>query len=329
MTSANIAFPTCFTFCNRKESHRKRFAMANRLSAMVCLMIFFSCSVAWAQYHPPGNTSEPGITVEGTGEAKTVPDVVEINLKLNARGELTDDAVVKHKDSRKRTLETFEALKIPNLKLEERDLSLRPGNMQEMRMMMWNGTPPAQNKRTPIEIGSTLRARLVEVDKIPTEELMATIGKLIDAAQDAGVSMGVSESDTMNMWYYGYSRQQSLVKFVVTNVTEIREKAYELAVKDARQRAERLARLNNVQLGAVLAVDELPTGAGSQRVPYGYDAGSNDSEDEAKTEIIAETLSGGKITVRLKIRFGIVTGNAQANLAEPATPSVAQQEKSP
>ena len=122
--------------------------------------------------------------------SKTIPDVVEINLRLVARGELTDDAVVKHRDARKRTLETFQALKLDNLKLEEKDLTLRPGNSQEMmQMMMWGGMQSSQNKRTQIEVGSMLRARLTNVNKLPTEDLMSTIGKLIDAAQDSGAGL--------------------------------------------------------------------------------------------------------------------------------------------
>ena len=194
----------------------------------------------------------PGIAVEGTGEVHTIPDVVEINLRLVARGELTDDAVVKHRDARKRTLETFQGLKLDNLKLEEKDLTLRPGNSQEMmQMMMWGGMPASQNKRTQIEVSSMLRARLTNVSKMPTEELMSTIGKLIDTAQDSGAGLGVSDSDMMMMrWYGNYNRQSSIVKFIVTNLDDHREKAYELAVADARKRAERLARLNGVKLGA-------------------------------------------------------------------------------
>src|SRR5262249_12461345 len=101
----------------------------------VVLAAAFIAVLAWAAparaqlVAPQG---EPGITVEGTGEARSVPDVVEINLKLTARAELTDDAVVKHRDARKRAMETFKALKLDNLKIDERDLSLRPGNAQEM-----------------------------------------------------------------------------------------------------------------------------------------------------------------------------------------------------
>jgi uncharacterized protein len=295
----------------------------------MCVLALLVLEIASATAQGPTNTSEPGITVEGTGEIRTVPDVVEINVKLNARGELTDDAVVKHKDSRKRTLETFQALKLDNLKLQEKDLSLRPGNMQEMMQMMWNGMPPSQNKRTPIEVGSTLQARLVEIDKMPTEELMTTIGRLLDAAQDAGAGLGMADSDMMNMRYYGYSRQTSLVKFIVTNVADIREKAYEMAVKDARRRAERLARLNDVTLGAVLAVHELATGGGRQ-LPYYYGPIAADSSQEDKTEIMAETLSGGLITVRLRVRFGIVGRAAQADASgkEKGFP-VAAQNRSP
>lgn len=288
------------------------------LTSLASILLF--TSAALAQYQTSG------ITVEGFGEAKTVPDVVEINIRLNARGELTDDAVVKHKDSRKRTMETFQALKLENLKLEEKDLSLRPGNAQEMMQMMWNGMPPSQNKRTPIEVGSMLQARLIKINEMKTEELMSTIGKLLDAAQDSGAGLGVSDSDMMNMRYYGYNRQQSLVKFIVTNVSDIREKAYELAVQDARKRAERLARLNGVQLGAVQSVNEL---SGGRQQQFYYYNPFQDSSTEERTEIVAETLSGGKISVSLQIRFDIAKPAAQADAADQSEGvPVAQQEKS-
>jgi uncharacterized protein YggE len=274
-----------------------------------CCVVFAACvalpfalpATARAQFQIP--QGEPGITVEGSGEARSVPDVVEINLKLTARAELTDDAVVKHRDARKRALETFKALKIDNLKIEEKDLSLRPGNAQEMWQMMWNGMPASQNKRTQIEVGSTLRARLVDVGKVPTEELMSTIGKLLDAAQDSGAGLGLSDSDMMMMRYGWNVQQSSLVKFIVTNIGEIREKAYDQAVADARKRAERLARLNGVKLGQVLAVDEIAV-AGMRYNPYygGYDSGDSKEEQE---EVTAETLSGGHIRIRLRVRYAI------------------------
>jgi uncharacterized protein YggE len=294
--------------------------------ATTLALAFALPAAAKAQFQLP--QGEPGITVEGSGEARSVPDVVEINLKLSARAELTDDAVVKHRDARKRALETFKALKLDNLKIEEKDLSLRPGNAQEMWQMMWNGMPSSQNKRTQIEVGSTLRARLVDVGKVPTEELMSTIGKLLDAAQDSGAGLGLSDSDMMMMRYYGGGVQQnSLVKFIVTNISEIREKAYDHAVADARKRAERLARLNGVKLGAVLAVDELTTGSMRYNPYYGgYDSGDTKEDHE---EVTAETLSGGQIRIKLRVRYAIEAPGAAEKAAksekEPSKPVAAKE----
>ena len=282
---------------------RRWFSVCQILLAMTSLL---QTEPADAQFSSP---PAPGIAVEGSGEVKTIPDVVEINLRLVAKGELTDDAIVKHRDARKRTMETFKALKLENLKLEEKDLTLRPGNSQEMMQMMMSGMPASQNKRTQIEIGSMLRARLTNVSNIPTEDLMSTIGKLIDAAQDSGAGLGASDSDMMMMRYYGgYQRQSPLVKFVVTNLADIREKAYELAVEDARKRAERLARLSGVKLGSVVAIEELETGVPHQ-TPYYYPQ-PDDNSNVDKTELVADSLSGGRIMVRLRVRFGIEGASA-------------------
>lgn len=282
----------------------KRCASLIGLFSFAMALMLQAPHVAWGQFG--ANPAAPGIAVEGSGEVKTVPDVVEINLRLVARGELTDDAVVKHRDARKRTLETFQALKLDNLKLEEKDLTLRPGNSQEMmQMMMWGGMPSSQNKRTQIEVASMLRARLTNVNKVPNEELMSTIGKLIDAAQDSGAGLGISDSDMMmRRWYGNWQQQNHLVKFVVTNLTEIREKAYELAVSDARKRAERLARLNGVKLGSVVAIEEVETGPGQQMASYNY-AQPHDDANHEPSELVADSLSSGKITVRLRVRFAI------------------------
>ena len=51
-----------------------------RLLGLAVAML--SPAMAFAQFLP----SEPGITVEGSGEVRSVPDVVEINLKLAATG---------------------------------------------------------------------------------------------------------------------------------------------------------------------------------------------------------------------------------------------------
>ena len=118
----------------------------------------------------------------------------------------------------------------------------------------------------------------------------------------------------MRRWYGNWQTQNHLVKFVVTNLADIREKAYELAVTDARKRAERLARLNGVKLGSVVAVEEVESG-GAQQSPYYFYPQNNDDANHEKSELVAESLSSGKITVRLRVRFAIDTPAVAATAA--------------
>lgn len=259
-----------------------------------------------------------GIVTEGNGETKAVPDAVEIILRLAAKGELTDDAVIKHRDARKRTLEVLQSLKMDNLKIEERELTLRPGNAQEMAMMRWNGMPPASNKRISVEVASALKTRLVGIDKQTPEEIIAAIGKLLDAAQDAGVAL--SDSDNMMPYYYRQQNSSSLVKFVVSDITASREKAYAKAAADAKQRAERLARLHGVKLGPVLAVTESQNMAGMQQRwnPYFGGFEPQGSEESDVQEAVAETLQGIRIQIKLNVRYSILPLEAKAAQAAPA-----------
>ncbi len=320
---AALIFPSPKMSLNMSSSQRHSLTV-------LAIAIFVAGTISrpvHAQFSSGEQGATPGITVVGSGEVRSVPDVVEINLKLSAKAELTDDAVVKHRDAKKRAIETFKALKLDNLELEEKNLGLKAGgNQQEMMQMMW-GNMPAQNKRTQVEVGSILRARLVGVGKVPTEELMSTIGKLLDAAQDSGAGLGMSDSDMMMMRYYGWGgmQQNALVKFIVTNVSEAREKAYELAVEDAKKRAERLARLSGVQLGSVLAIDEVGTGAMNRFYYTPYDP---NEDKENKDEIIAETMSGGQFRIKLNVRFAILApgvGNkTAATVQAPAASEAAK-----
>ena len=296
------------------------FAVCRRIVIAIVVALTLALSGPSMTYAQQ-NAGDTGIVVEGFGETRSIPDVVEINMNLAAKAELTDDAVVKHRDSKKRALDTFNALKLENLELEEKNLALKAGvNAQEMMQMRWGGMPPASNKRTQVEVGSTLRARLKGIDKLPLEELMSNVGKLLDAAQDSGATLGMSESEMMMRWNWGWQSNSSLVKFIVTNANDAREKAYELAVNDAKKRADRLARLSGVKLGVVVAIDEIGNDSGGG--PYYYYRPNDQDETQHKDEVVAETMSGGKIKVKLRVRFAIAPG-----ATEPVAQAVTEEAK--
>lgn len=283
------------------------------LSLVAGAAVWLIAQHAEAQYPGAQAPMDAGISVNGTGEIRIPPDVVEINMRVAAKAELTDDAVVKHRDARKRTMEAFQALKLENLKLVERDLGLRPANSQEMMQAMMNGMGTGASKRPQIEVSSMLRARLKVSGKLEEEEMMSTIGKLLDAAQDSGSTVGPTEADMSMAWRYGRMTQAAIVKFIVTNAGEMREKASQLAVDDARRKAQRLARLNGVTLGAVVAVQEFDTVRGTVYNPWMGEVPVDDPD--TPEELTADSMTGAVIKVKLHVRFAIAAEKPAAEKA--------------
>jgi hypothetical protein len=62
-------------------------------------------------------------------------------------------------------------------------------------------------------------------------------------------------------------------------------------------------------------------------LPYYYGPNFSEDDDEEKNEIMAETLSGGRVSVRLRVRFSIGGPAQQADAVEKAAP-VASKETS-
>ena len=88
--------------------------------AVTCSCALWVPATGLAQFtvDPTGAVQTGGISVYGTGETSAKPDLVEISLRANASAELTADALVKYRDTKRRTLEAFEKLKLEKLEVE-------------------------------------------------------------------------------------------------------------------------------------------------------------------------------------------------------------------
>jgi uncharacterized protein len=257
-----------------------------------------------------------GISVYGTGELTARPNMVEIDLNVSGKAELTGDALVKYRDAKKRIVEAIDKLKIKGVSTEELALTITAGASLEQQQRVFNNNGMVQAASKPqIEVSSVSRIKLKDIRDVAPEELLRTIGKLIDVSQDAGITIGPTAAEVMrNMRYGNYNLNNTApVRFVVTDLSEIREKAYERAVADARRRATRLAKLNQVKLGAALSVQEIQV-AGDQvaqnpNLPNVPQVGGDDKDEP---RITSSTLSGVPVQVKLLIRFAI-------EAPEPAT----------
>lgn len=265
----------------------------------------------------PGMVAGEGISVYGTGEVAARPNWVEIDLVVSGKAELTGDALVKYRDARKRLVDSLAKLGLADLSTEELGVGISAGNSLAQQQRIINGVPQAPGK-TQIEVASTVRVRLKNVREAPSDDVVKTVGRLIDIAQDAGVSIELSQAEIQMRQRYGnYSNQNVNVQFVVSDLAELRERAYEQAVADARERAARLAKLNRVKLGAAVSVQEIQVAGDSQAMarsnnPY---APSPALETSKEPRISSATLADIPVQVKLLVRFAI----------EPADPATAQK----
>jgi uncharacterized protein YggE len=278
------------------------------LAIVGLVLVGIGAATARGQGEYAGHGPNDGIAVSGIGTAMAMPDVARVEIRMQGKAEITDDALVKYHATQKRLTEALEKLKIENLKISERDLSLSSagaGNNSQM-MMMGMGNQGGDTA-TSTEITGILRAELTNLQGMPKDEIWKVIGKLLDAIRDAGGSVGPSSAEMNMAWRYGRMPSNQSVKFVLSDLKPLREQAYERAVADARTRGDRLARLSGIKLGRVSSVQEIHV-AGDQadmnRGPYYFWMDQSEAPSE-KDEIAVDRLKEIPVMVRLSVRFEI------------------------
>jgi uncharacterized protein YggE len=258
---------------------------------------------------PSGTRGADGITVSGAGEVPTKPSRVEIDLSAGAAAELTGDAIVKYQDSLRRTLDAFKKMDLKNLKIEQRSLSFEStGGAASENAFVQPGAAPTSVK-SQIDITRSLRVVLSEADQLSEAELMDTIGKLLDAAKDAGAKIGARTENALLMRMMGQTASATpVVTFVVEDAAPAREKAYQAAFDQAKARAARLARLAGRRLGRVESVEEgVETSgkneAGMQERMITAIYGVSSNSDEEDSRLTSQKLADIPVRVTLRVRF--------------------------
>jgi len=213
-----------------------------------------------------GGGPNPGITVQGTGEAKGKPAQVEIACALSGDAELASDATVKFRDAKKRAIAAIENLKNPNLKIESDGIAIGGLTDASTQMMIMQGRMDASQAAKPrIQIAEKSRLILSNVDKLDTDAMLDTVLKILDVAKEGGFQVGLTkqtdDDEIQNYQMYIYrmmnrSDGTSVVNFKLADGTDLRDQAYKAALADAKTKAEKLAELAGVKLGKIVAIDE-------------------------------------------------------------------------
>jgi uncharacterized protein YggE len=241
-----------------------------------------------------------GIAVAGTGESKGKPSIVELSGVVTGEAELASDAITKYRDNRQRAVEAMDNLKIEGLKVSGSGVSINSALSPQAMQQIMNGMGTAGTGNAKLQVSEPLKITIEGVDRLSTEDLLAMLVRIVDAGKDAGIVIG-PQFDVNQYYYSGRMNQnQGLAKFRMADVKELRAQAYTSAIKDAREQAERLAKLSGVQLGRVTSVREGPI-QNTTNVMYYYGQPSKDDSDSYTTTKLEDIT----VKIVLQVEFAI------------------------
>jgi len=260
---------------------------------------------ARGQFYGGGATPNlEGFTVAGKGASGARPNRLEIDLEVSAASEMTSDVIVKYRDAKKRLQEAFATLKLGNVAVEERALTVDQKG-QGYNPYFGMEMPAARRGKVEVQLKRKLVVNCTEIRGMDEEAILQLVARLLDVAQDAGGKVGSQSEFNPYSWRSGGS-SSGLVRFILDDFEALQEKAYRAAIDDARARAGRLARLSNVELGPVAGVREVmvPGEKGDSSPSFSFYGESAASDDEPpRKRIESSKFQEIPVRVELLVRF--------------------------
>lgn len=179
------------------------------------------------------------VTASGTGEAVAAPDMAEMYFGTSVQSADAKDALSRANDQAEAITAAVKDAGIPSEDIQTANVSVYPEQS-------YNGPEPViTGYRASIQV----RVKVRDIEKI---------GDVIGAASDAGANEIGGPS------------------FMLDDDAEVTNEAIELAIKDARTRAEVMAKAAGKELGEIISVSETGTSA-----PVYYGARAAEAVDMA------------------------------------------------
>ena len=252
-----------------------------------------------------GSPNLEGFTVAGKGAAAARPNRLENDLEISASSEMTADVIVKYRDAKKRLQEAFGTLKLKDVSVDERALTVDQKGQAFNPYVM--DTPPAKRGKVEVQLTRKLVVQCGNIRDMDEEAVLQLVAKLLDVAQDAGAKVGPHQ-DPNSYYFYRYGGNNGgLVRFILDDFDKLEEKAYQAAIGDARSRAGRLAKLSGVELGPVAGVREVfvpgEKGQNSANSPFYYGESTATDEEMPRKQIEAAKFQEIPVKVELLVRF--------------------------
>ena len=210
-------------------------------------------------------TDRIALTVEG--HARAPPDEVTIELVVLAQAELASDVEPLHRTKLRSVLDALGDLgkrldEEARTKVAEADDPPPFTVTVEERGSMVNvtGYMAGQNRTRPVstvQLATVVSCRMKGIASCSHVKLRKRLLRIVDAGIDAGAELGAPDA-----------RLRPSFRFQPRDAEGLREQAYKEALDLARERASRLARLANRDLGPVSGVTETAWSVRGNRSDY-------------------------------------------------------------
>lgn len=181
----------------------------------------------------PLSAAERTITIQGAGAASAAPDILTVNIGVEASGKTAAETMREVNRRASAVLDEARAQGVPPKDMQTGGVSLSP--VYDNNRPRSNGAPQ-EPKIIGYRAANSVSVRLRDLD---------AAGEAVGALVEAG-------ANRLNGLNFGFADDTALT-----------DKAREAAVKDARRKAELYAAAAGVSLGAVLSIEE--AGGGGQR----------------------------------------------------------------
>lgn len=232
--------------------------------ALCSLTLLWNSSIAGAQ------ESLRTIEVIGTGASTAEPVELVITASISANGETAKESYESFLQAKEAVRSTFDGMVFPSLELEFQGEKMVDA-MANMNADFAFGIVD-DGGAVPVEGGQSygtsedVKLRITGIDKMDKVVLRDMVLEILDRANESGVS--VSRKANPMAAIYGYTATPSgLVEYELNTVDEVRGEAFAAAMKDAKKRADSLAKLSNGRIGRVLSVAQQSETGGAAEAP--------------------------------------------------------------
>ena len=238
------------------------------------------------------DTTEIGryISVTGIGKVSSMPDTLELAGIVRGDGELAGDALTQFFAKANDTIERLQSLGVDGMSVSRRGLTVgetKQGTSTTERLLAARTGAPSEPDK--VFFSERLDIRIDGIDKLDRDALLATMVKIIDAGNEAGLTFGRPKTEIERI---RSAPESGYALFRLVNTAEAQAKSRELAMQEARANAKEWADRAGVTLGRVLSIDAVN--------PSSYLPSS--SQSEPNTSSTHEEI---EVTATIRVKFEI------------------------